>query len=122
MKLEREVKLAAWGGFAVPPLDDVAPDVSAAPLRTKKLDATYYDTKDLRLARAGVSLRHRAGDDPPWTVKLPDGESGPVISRREFPFEGPAGTIPPAAAALVRAYARSEGLVAVARLTPERPR
>ena len=61
MKLEREVKLAAWGGFAVPPLDDVAPDVGAAPLKTKKLDATYYDTRDLRLARAGVSLRHRLG-------------------------------------------------------------
>src|SRR5207248_914878 len=74
MKIEREVKLAAWGGFAVPPLDDVAPDVSAAPLKTKKLDATYYDTRDLRLARAGVSLRHRVGDDPPWTVKLPAGE------------------------------------------------
>src|SRR3989442_15762430 len=122
MKIEREVKLAAWGGFAVPPLDDVAPDVSAAPLKTKKLDATYYDTRDLRLARAGVSLRHRVGDDPPWTVKLPDGESGPVMSRREIPFDGPAGTIPPEAAALVRAYARGEALGPGARLKTERAR
>jgi len=122
MKLEREVKLAAWGGFAVPPLDDVAPDVSAAPLRTKKLDATYYDTRDLRLARAGVSLRHRVGDDPPWTVKLPEGDAGPVMSRREITFAGPAGTIPPEAAALVRAYARGEPLTAVARLKTERSR
>src|SRR5437763_1709584 len=113
MKLEREVKLAAWGGFAVPPLDDVAPDVSAAPLKTKKLDATYYDTRDLRLARAGVSLRHRVGDDPPWTVKLPEGEAGPVMSRREFPFAGPAGAVPAEAAALVRAYARSNALARI---------
>src|ERR671937_496162 len=63
MKLEREVKLAAWGGFAIPPLDDVAPGITVEGLKAKKLDATYYDTRDLRLARAGVSLRHRLGDD-----------------------------------------------------------
>ncbi|HEV7535035.1 MAG TPA: CYTH and CHAD domain-containing protein [Acidimicrobiia bacterium] len=122
MKIEREVKLAAWGGFALPALDDLLPEVSVERLRVKKLDATYYDTRDLRLARAGVSLRHRVGDDPAWTVKLPDGESGPVMSRREFPFEGPAGTIPLPAAALVRAYARGEALVPVARLKTERSR
>src|ERR1041384_3711259 len=104
MKLEREVKLAAWGGFAVPALDDVAPEVDVTPLKTKKLDATYYDTRDLRLARAGVSLRHRVGEDPPWTVKLPDGDGGPIMTRREITFEGPAETIPPDAERLVRAY------------------
>jgi CHAD domain-containing protein len=122
MKIEREVKLAAWGGFALPALDDLLPEVSVERLPVKKLDATYYDTKDLRLARAGVSLRHRVGDDPAWTVKLPDGESGPVMSRREFPFEGPAGAIPLPATALVRAYARGEALVTVARLKTERSR
>jgi len=121
-KTEREVKLAAWGGFALPALDDLGPDVTVEHLRTKKLDAQYYDTRDLRLARAGVSLRHRLGDDPPWTVKLPDDSAGPAMSRREIPFEGPAGTIPPPAAALVRAYARGEALVPVARLKTERSR
>jgi CHAD domain-containing protein len=122
MKIEREVKLAAWGGFALPTLDDLVPDLRVEALKTKKLDATYYDTRDLRLARAGVSLRHRVGDDPPWTVKLPEGDGGPVMSRREIPFEGPAGTIPPEAERLVRAYARGESLVAVARLKTERAR
>ena len=122
MKLEREVKLAAWGGFAVPALDDVGPGVTVESLKVKKLDATYYDTRDLRLARAGVSLRHRVGDDPPWTVKLPEGGGGPVMSRREIPFEGPPGTIPPDAERLVRAYARAEPLVAAARLKTERAR
>ena len=122
MKLEREVKLAAWGGFALPPLDDIAPDITVEPLKAKKLDATYYDTRDLRLARAGVSLRHRVGDDPPWTVKLPEGDGGPVMSRREIPFEGPAGTVPPEAERLVRAHARAEPLVPAARLKTERTR
>src|SRR5918996_2978345 len=111
MKLEREVKLAAWGGFALPTLDDVGPDITVETLKTKKLDATYYDTRDLRLARAGVSLRHRIGDDPPWTVKLPEGEGGPVMSRREFPFAGHPDSIPPEAERLVRAYSRGEPLV-----------
>ena len=122
MKLEREVKLAAWGGFVLPAFDDLAPDLSVEPLKTKKLDATYYDTRDLRLARAGVSLRHRLGDDPPWTVKLPDDEAGPAMSRREITFDGPAGAIPTEATALVRAYARGEALMAVARLKTERSR
>jgi inorganic triphosphatase YgiF len=122
MKLEREVKLAAWGGFAVPALDDVAPEITVEALKTKKLDATYYDTRVLRLARAGVSLRHRVGDDPPWTVKLPDGDGGPIMSRREIPFDGSADTIPPDAERLVRAYARGEPLVPAARLKTQRSR
>jgi len=122
MKLEREVKLAAWGGFALPALDDVSPEVQVEALKTKKLDATYYDTRDVRLARAGVSLRHRVGDDPPWTVKLPEGDGGPVMSRREIPFEGGADSIPPDAERLVRAYSRGEPLVASARLKTERSR
>jgi CHAD domain-containing protein len=122
MKIEREVKLAAWGGFALPALDDLVPDLTVEALKVKKLDATYYDTRDLRLARAGVSLRHRVGDDPPWTVKLPEGDGGPVMTRREIPFEGPAGTVPTEAVGLVRAYARGEILEAVARLKTERSR
>ncbi len=122
MKLEREVKLAAWGGFVLPALDDVAPEVTVEALKTKKLDATYYDTRDLRLARAGVSLRHRVGDDPPWTVKLPEGDGGPVMTRREITFDGPAATIPPEAERLVRAYTRGEALTAAARLKTERAR
>ena len=121
-KTEREVKLAAWGGFALPALDDLGPDVSVETLKAKKLDATYYDTRDLRLARAGVSLRHRVGDDPPWTVKLPDDDAGPALSRREIPFAGPAATVPAPAAGLVRAYARGEALMPVARLKTERSR
>ena len=122
MKIEREVKLAAWGGFVLPELDGLVADLTVEPLKLKRLDATYYDTRDLRLARAGVSLRHRVGDDPPWTVKLPEGEAGPVMSRREIPFAGPAGTVPPDAERLVRAYSRGEPLEAVARLKTERAR
>jgi CHAD domain-containing protein len=120
VKLEREVKLAAWGGFTLPDLFGVAEGVGSRPLPERRLDAVYYDTRDLRLARAGVSLRHRAGDDPPWTVKLPEGERGPIMNRREITFDGPLGEIPPQAAALVRAYTRTAALAPVARLKTRR--
>jgi len=119
-KVEREVKLAAWGGFSLPDLFGVVESVESRPLAERRLDAVYYDTRDLRLARAGVSLRHRTGDDPPWTVKLPEGERGPVMNRKEIPFDGPAGGLPPQAAALVRAYTRTATLVPVARLKTRR--
>jgi CHAD domain-containing protein len=120
MKVEREVKLAAWGGFSLPDLFGVVENVASRPLAERRLDALYYDTRDLRLARAGVSLRHRTGDEPPWTVKLPEGDRGPVMNRREIPFHGPQGEIPPQAAALVRAYTRTAPLVPVARLKTRR--
>ena len=38
------------------------------------LEAVYFDTEDLRLARAGVTLRRRrGGDDAGWHLKLPAG-------------------------------------------------
>src|SRR6266851_5652196 len=38
------------------------------------LDAVYYDTEDLRLIRAGVTLRRRTGgEDAGWHLKLPTG-------------------------------------------------
>ncbi|HTP16305.1 MAG TPA: CYTH and CHAD domain-containing protein [Streptosporangiaceae bacterium] len=38
------------------------------------LDAVYYDTADLRLIRAGLTLRRRTGgDDAGWHLKLPAG-------------------------------------------------
>ncbi|HEY3240560.1 MAG TPA: CYTH and CHAD domain-containing protein [Acidimicrobiia bacterium] len=120
VKIEREVKLAAWGGFSLPDLFGVVESVTSRPLAERRLDAVYYDTRDLRLARAGVSLRHRTGDEPPWTVKLPEGDRGPIMNRREIPFDGPLGEIPPQAAALVRAYTRTATLGPVARLKTRR--
>ena len=58
------------------------------------LDAVYYDTEDLRLIRAGVTLRRRTGgEDAGWHLKLPAGAetrgtrygcpaaAGPAVSR-----------------------------------------
>jgi inorganic triphosphatase YgiF len=88
------------------------------------LDATYYDTDDLRLAREGITLRRRVGgDDQGWHLKLPVEVSGGTGVREEIrlPLEvsGPddvAGEL----LHLVGAVVRSDGLRPVATLRTER--
>ena len=105
--VEREVKLSAAPAFRLPDLSGLADGVEAGPEREARMDTTYYDTADLRLARWGLSLRHRAGEG--WTIKLPSSTSGPdrVLARDEVTFDGPPRRPPAAAAALVRAYVRA---------------
>ncbi len=114
---EREAKLGAWAGFALPDLTGVLDGVTVRALPERRLDATYFDTADLRLARWGASLRYRSGDGTGWTVKLADGDDGPALVRRELTFQGSASsTVPAEVASLVRAYTRSAKLTAAARL------
>lgn len=113
---EREVKLSAHWTFTLPDLGGVVDGVAVEPLPERTLDAVYYDTPDLRLARWGASLRHRRGDGTGWTVKLPEGEDGPALIRRELPFAGGPGEPPEDAADLVRAYVRTSALGPVAHL------
>ncbi|MDQ3897567.1 MAG: CYTH and CHAD domain-containing protein [Actinomycetota bacterium] len=116
MATEKEVKLGAWAGFELPALDDIADDVTSVARLPKTLLAVYYDTPDLRLARWGVTVRHRSGDGTGWQVKLPDGDDGPALVRRELTFEGAATKVPDAVTSLVLAYARNTAPVPVARI------
>jgi len=117
---EREVKLGAWGGFRLPDLDGVLDGVTAGPTTTRTLTAAYYDTADLRLARWGITVRHRDADGAGWTVKLPEGDGGPALVRREVTFEGGPARIPTGVLDLLRAYVRHTPLQGVARLRTHR--
>src|SRR5437899_2288384 len=75
--LEEERKYAVDARFGMPDLSDCVPaGGELVALAAVTLRATYYDTADRRLARAGASLRYRRGDAAPWTVKLPTGVAG----------------------------------------------
>src|SRR6266851_4515176 len=118
--LEREVKLGAGPAFHLPDLNGVVDGVTVTPPEVVRLETVYYDTSDLRLARWGVSLRHRAGGG--WTLKLsPSTEQG-MLERDEITFQGGTKKPPAAALALVRAYVRTSELVPVARLSTQRRR
>ncbi|MBA3956743.1 MAG: CYTH domain-containing protein, partial [Acidimicrobiia bacterium] len=85
--LEREVKLGVWPGFRLPALDGVLDGLAAVAGADARLEANYFDTPDLRLARAGVTLRRRSGEG--WTLKLPTGEgTSEMLSRRELTAGG----------------------------------
>jgi CHAD domain-containing protein len=115
---ERETKLSVAPDLALPDLSDAGNGVVAESLPVRQLRTTYYDTADLRLARWGCSLRHRA--DEGWTVKLPLGRDGTLVVRDEIVFDAPAGKPPADAVDLVRAYVRDEPLRPVVALRTSR--
>nr|MDT0663012.1 CYTH and CHAD domain-containing protein [Micromonospora sp. DSM 115978] len=110
--LEEERKYEVAESFELPELSGALPDGgSLVELPTATLTATYFDTTDLRLARAGVSLRHRRGDKAPWTVKLPADAPG---VRHEISRPGKAKAMPAELAELVTAYSRGAALTPAA--------
>ncbi len=121
ISVEREAKLVAPAGLGMPNLDELVPGTRAVSRPVQRLDATYYDTPDLRLARSGITVRHRGGESgPAWTVKLPEDGTSPDLVRREIRFDGPSGRVPLPAADLVLASTRTHDLAPVARLTTVR--
>ena len=69
---EIEMKYKASPETVLPPLEDLPRVASEAAPDEVKLEAEYYDTADLRLLRAGVTLRRRrGGKDAGWHLKLP---------------------------------------------------
>jgi CHAD domain-containing protein len=107
--------LAASTSFHLPDLGGLAEGIVPEPEEESRLETTYYDTPDLRLARWDVSLSHQASR---WTLGLRSREGG----RIEVGFEGGARRPPDEALALVRAYLRGEALQPVARLSSWRRR
>jgi CHAD domain-containing protein len=115
MAAEREVKLAASPAFRMPVLEGIAEGVTATGRPPERLQTVYLDTGDLRLARWGVSLRHRGGQG--WTVKLPGEKVGPLLVRGEHVFPGDDPATPPSEALdLIRAYQRTARLSPSAKL------
>jgi len=117
--IEREVKLEAPADFVLPDLSALE-GARARPVTEVPLDAVYYDTADLRLARSGISVRHRIGDATGWTVKLPEDRRAGGLARRELNYGGARGAVPPAISSLLSAFVRSAPLAPVARLRTRR--
>jgi len=91
------------------------------------LDAIYYDTADLRLIEAGITLRRRTGGgDAGWHLKLPAGADtrdeirlpldAPSGKREATPHARTDGAVPGELAALVRARTRGAALAPVVRI------
>ncbi len=110
------------------PTDLEVPDLSGLPgvdrvdSETVSLDATYFDTEELALRSAGITLRLRSGgSDAGWHLKLPHGQDREEL---HLPAGEPTGQDPAEVPAelqeLVRSRTRRQQLVPVARLRTTR--
>jgi CHAD domain-containing protein len=118
MTTEIERKFTAPDGFAMPDLT-VVPGVDSVddPVELD-LDATYYDTASLALARHRMTLRRRrGGHDAGWHLKRP---ADTDRTETQLPAADRARQVPGRLVAEVWAQSRGEALVPVARIRNRR--
>jgi len=119
-------KLSASPAFDLPDLSGIVEGVTAGPRERAHLDTTYFDTRDLRLARWGLSLEYsrphggKGGGMPfrnVWTLKLTGAANRTQPAERVIAFEGSSRRPPEEVMSLIRAYLRGAPLEQVARLS-----
>src|SRR5271165_3070709 len=104
---------------AVKTMTGTAGVAAVSELPEQLLDAIYYDTADLWLIRAGITLRRRTGgEDAGWHLKLPAGAD--TRDEIRLPLTSADGAVPEELAALVRAYTRGAALAPVVRIQTRR--
>ncbi len=114
---ERKYELPA--GARLPALSDLPMVATETDAGEQRLEAEYYDTDDLRLIRAGVTLRRRrGGSDAGWHLKLPAG--GDSRDEIRLPLGRAGRKVPAELAGLVRVHTRGEALRPVARISTKR--
>jgi inorganic triphosphatase YgiF len=117
--LETESKFDVSPELMVPDLSGVADGSGVTEPEVRLLAAHYYDTEDLRLAGAKITLRRRTGGpDAGWHLKLRAGAD----SRRELqaPLGDEDAGVPPQLTSLVSEWVRDEPLRIVAVLETRR--
>jgi CHAD domain-containing protein len=110
-----------------PPADAPVPDLSMlpgvaslGPGRVDDLEAVYFDTADLALTRAGVSLRRRTGGtDEGWHLKIPAEDGREEI---QLPLTRALTTPPARLRAIVAGWTAQAPLEPIARITTQRTR
>jgi CHAD domain-containing protein len=118
---ETEAKYEADPDTVLPSLDDLPQVAETAQSPVEVLEAVYFDTPDLRLLRAGITLRRRTGGgDAGWHLKLPVG--GRTREEVRLPLDSALSPqeVPRDLANLVRARGRGVVLVPVATVTTHR--
>jgi CHAD domain-containing protein len=125
---EIEAKFRVHPPFELPSMDGERTGVASVDAaREQQLRAIYWDTSDLRLAREGVTLRHRFGEGPGkdgWHLKLPIREGrvpdASIGARDELHASGISNTIPDELRDLITPWVRMAVLGPVATLVTQR--
>jgi inorganic triphosphatase YgiF len=117
--LETELKFEVSPDFAVPDLTGLVDASQVTEPEVRLLTASYFDTGDLRLAAAKITLRRRTGGtDAGWHLKLPQSAG----TRREMrvPLDASATEVPAQLRSLVSDQVGNEPLRVVAVLETRR--
>lgn len=117
--LEIETKFDVGTDFVIPDLSGVVHGSGVTEPEVRLLAAHYYDTRDLRLAAAKITLRRRTGGpDAGWHLKLRAGAG----SRREMqaPLGDEDAGVPPQLTSLVTEQVGEEPLRVIAVLETRR--
>jgi inorganic triphosphatase YgiF len=118
--LEIERKFDVDPGFVLPGFGDVPGCTHVADPVRYHLEATYYDTPDLRLAAHRITLRRRVGGaDEGWHLKLPAGQDARLEMHADLAGSGP-GDVPARLAARVAEVTAGAALAPIAVLVTER--
>ncbi len=95
-EIERKYDFAAGGTAALDAAQAMTGTAGVAAVARQDeqfLDAVYYDTADLRLIGAGITLRRRTGGgDAGWHLKLPAGAD--TRDEIHLPLAAPGGAVP----------------------------
>lgn len=120
---ETERKYEAADGIELPGWAGLAGVETLVGPEEHVLEAAYYDTEDLRLAQAGVTLRRRrGGDDAGWHLTLPVGGDGRDEVRVADARAGRRRNPPADLVSLTRVFTRGAALAPVAELSTARRR
>ncbi len=115
---EIERKFVAPDGFALPDLTAIPGVASVDDPVELDLDATYYDTTTLALARHRMTLRRRrGGHDAGWHLKRPAGGDRTEL---QLPPTGRSSRVPGALITEVWVVSRGDALVPIARIRNRR--
>ncbi|MFI5623630.1 CHAD domain-containing protein [Nocardioides sp. NPDC051685] len=116
--IEIERKYEVGEDVRLPDLVGLPEAVQVDPRAPLTLSATYYDTEELDLIRAGITLRRRTGgEDAGWHLKLPVGTDRHEV---QLPLHG-SGEEPPAELiAILRGVVRDRPLIRVGAIDTQR--
>jgi hypothetical protein len=116
-QVEIEAKFAVSPDNHVPDLTHISYVTNVLHQQTHNLSATYYDTTDLRLTRAKITLRRRVGGkDDGWHIKLPADYGRKEIHHDLTESE----QVPPAVIAPIGVLVRGASLVPIAQVDNQR--
>jgi len=123
---DSEQKYEVRPGVPLPSFDRLPQVAAVSGSEVETLTTEYYDTEDLRLLRARITLRRREdGTDDGWHLTLPGKPwRAGAASRRELrlPLQRPGDPVPDELARLVRVHTREAGLRPVALIETRRRR